>query len=215
MKPRLTLAPRTKPKPKPESEAKEPIAKTTTCDVKNDGDLLVRNWNGLLLPLIASPYDLSLTPVISGIDMAVNNPNDPQDIDCNEPEVDRGEYSESATNASILIDRSQPDLVVSPYRFQLYLFRSRLDRATRFVERHYPQHTWRLDLVEDNYRQLLQKFHLLSDRPILSTDLTVEFVFRYSAVTAHAESDPLPYCPGLTKSDIFWQRNILFIMRSQ
>jgi hypothetical protein len=38
----------------------------------NDGDLLVRNWNGLLLPLIASPYDLSLTPVISGIEWVLN-----------------------------------------------------------------------------------------------------------------------------------------------
>jgi hypothetical protein len=49
----------------------KPIAKTITCHVKNDGDLLMRNWNGLLLPLIALPYDLSLTPVISEIKWAL------------------------------------------------------------------------------------------------------------------------------------------------
>ncbi|KAJ7925805.1 hypothetical protein B0H13DRAFT_1862888 [Mycena leptocephala] len=123
---------------------------------------------------------------------AVPSKVDPQDVDCNEPETDIGDCFEMATNASTLIEQSQIDPVVSPYRFQLYLFRSRLDGATRFVEHHYPQHAWRLGLVEDNYCQLLQKFNLLSDRPILSTDLTVEFVFRYSSVTAHTESHSLP-----------------------
>jgi hypothetical protein len=33
------------------------------------------------------------------ISSAIPSEDDPQDIDCNQPEVDRGEYSESATNA--------------------------------------------------------------------------------------------------------------------
>jgi hypothetical protein len=103
----LAIAPHAKLKPKPESDAKEardapqyithqelsdlfglkilkPIAKTIACDVKNNGDLLTRNWNGLLLPFIASPCDLSHTPGISGnfasrldlilFGMTVNNP---------------------------------------------------------------------------------------------------------------------------------------------
>lgn len=87
---------------------------------------------------------------------------------------------------------STPD-VVSPYRFQLHLFRSRLNVAAVYVKRHYPHHMWRLCLVEELYSELMQKFRLLSDQPIAVTaDLSPEFVFRYSSVTAHTERDTLP-----------------------
>jgi hypothetical protein len=134
------------------------------------------------------------------------------------------------SSQSVVLEPSAPTTVVSPYRFQLHLFSSRLDGAARFIERHYPQHSWRLELITKLHRELLDNFPSPSDLPpSLAADLSPEFVFRYSSVISHTESDTLPCewhggypmwgslfadCPGLSESDIFEQRKYLFALRS-